>query len=204
MVKNLPANARDTGSIPGSGRPPGVGKGTRSSSLAWEIPQTEESGGLQSTGLQNCQTQLSMHLILLLPAAFPTYLKAVKTLSFVPRLLIHKFKWKAQNMNVTGKYRSWMLLFSCSVVSDSLRPHGLQHTRLPCPASSPRACLNSRPLSQWCHPAISSSVIPFSCLQFSQHQGLFKWLSSSHQVAKVPKLQLQHQSFQWIFRVDFL
>ena len=174
MVKNLPANARDTGSIPGSGRPPGVGKGTRSSILAWEIPQTEESGRLQSTGLQNCQTQLSMHLILLLPAAFPTYLKVVKTFSFVPRLLIHKFKWKAQNMNVTGKYRSWMLLFSCSVVSDSLRPHGLQHARLPCPASSPRACLNSRPLSQWCHPAISSSVIPFSCLQSFPTSGSFQ------------------------------
>ena len=56
--------------------------------------------------------------------------------------------------------------FSCSVVSDSLWPHGLQHTRLPCPSPSPRACSNSCPSSQWCHPTISSSVIPFSsCLQ---------------------------------------
>jgi len=51
---------------------------------------------------------------------------------------------------------------------------------------------------------ISSSVIPFSCLQSSQLQGLFQWVSSSHQVAKVLELQLQHQSFQWIFRTDFL
>ena len=53
--------------------------------------------------------------------------------------------------------------FNRSVVSNSLRPHGLQHARLPCPSLSPGACLNSCPLSQWCHPTISSSVIPFSC-----------------------------------------
>ena len=53
-----------------------------------------------------------------------------------------------------------------SVVSTSLQPHGLQHTRLPCPSLSPRVCSNSSPLSWWCHPTISSSVIPFSsCLQ---------------------------------------
>ena len=52
--------------------------------------------------------------------------------------------------------------FSHSVVSDSLQPHGLQHIRLPCPSPTPRACSNSCPLSWWCHPTISSSVIPFS------------------------------------------
>ena len=51
-----------------------------------------------------------------------------------------------------------MLLFSRSVVSDSLRPHGLQHARLPCPSPSPRACSNSRPLSRWCHPTITLQV----------------------------------------------
>ena len=56
--------------------------------------------------------------------------------------------------------------FSCSVVSDSLWPHGLQHTRPPCPSPTPRIYPNFCPLSQWCHPTISSSVIPFSsCLQ---------------------------------------
>ena len=54
------------------------------------------------------------------------------------------------------------VLFSRSVASDSLWPHGLQHSRLPCPSPSPRACSNSCPLSQWCHPTISSSVVPFS------------------------------------------
>ena len=61
-----------------------------------------------------------------------------------------------------------------SVVSDSLRPHGLQHARLPCPSLSPRVCSNSRPLSQWCHPTISSSAAPFSsCLQSFPASGFF-------------------------------
>ena len=57
------------------------------------------------------------------------------------------------------------MLFSCSVMCDSLGSRGLQHARLPCLSPSPRVCSNSYPLSQWCHPTISSSVVPFSCLQ---------------------------------------
>ena len=69
------------------------------------------------------------------------------------------------------------LLFSCSVVCDSLRFHGLQNTRLPCPPLSPRVCSNSCSLSRWCHPTVSSSVAPFfSCPQSFQHQGLFQWV----------------------------
>ena len=52
--------------------------------------------------------------------------------------------------------------FSCSVMSDSLRPHGLQHARLPYPSPTPRVYSNSFALSRWCHPTISSSVVPFS------------------------------------------
>ena len=67
-----------------------------------------------------------------------------------------------------------LLLFSCSFVSNSLRPHRMQHTRLPCPSLSPRACSNSWPSSHWCHPTISSSVIPFSsCLQSFPALGSF-------------------------------
>ena len=58
-----------------------------------------------------------------------------------------------------------LFLFSCSVMSDSLQHHGLQHARLPCPSPTPRVCSNSCPLNRWCHPTISSSVIPFSYLQ---------------------------------------
>ena len=67
-----------------------------------------------------------------------------------------------------------VLLFSCSVMSDSLWPNGLQHTRLPWLSSSPRACSNSSPSSQWCHPTISSSLNPFSfCLQSFPASGPF-------------------------------
>ena len=60
---------------------------------------------------------------------------------------------------------SVLLLFSCSVMSDTLQPHGLQHARLPCSSSSPGVCSNSCPLSWWCHPTISSFVALFSCPQ---------------------------------------
>ena len=55
--------------------------------------------------------------------------------------------------------------FSRSVISNSLQPHGLQHTRLPCPSPTPRACSNSCPSCQWCHPTTSFSVVLFSSLQ---------------------------------------
>ena len=64
--------------------------------------------------------------------------------------------------------------FTHSVMSDSLRTHGLQHARPPCPLPTPRVYPNPCPLSGWCHPAISSSVIPFSsCLQFFPASGSF-------------------------------
>ena len=64
--------------------------------------------------------------------------------------------------------------FSCSVMSDSLRPHRLQHARPPCPSPTPGVYSNSCPLSQWCHSTISSSVIPFSsCLQSFPGSGSF-------------------------------
>ena len=86
-------------------------------------------------------------------------------------------------------------------MSSSLRPHGLQHARLPCSSLSPWVCSNSCPFSHWCHPNII--LFHSHLLSLSQHQGLFQWISSSHKVAEILDLQLQHQSFQWIFRVDF-
>ena len=83
--------------------------------------------------------------------------------------------------------------FSRSVLSVSLWPHGLQHTRPPSLSSTPRACSNSCPwvgdAIQPSHPLSSPSPPAFN---LSQHQGLFKWVSSSHQVAEVLELQLQH------------
>ena len=96
-----------------------------------------------------------------------------------------------------------LVQFSLSDVSDSLRPHESQHARPPCSSPTPGVHSDSCSLSQWCHPAISSSVVPFSsCPHPSQHQALFKWVSSSHQVAKVLEFQLQHQSLQWTPRTD--
>ena len=83
-------------------------------------------------------------------------------------------------------YINSLYMFSCccccSVVSNSLWSHGLQHTRLPGPSPSPGACSNSCPLSQWCHPTILSSVIPFSCPQSFPASGSFpiSWLFASN------------------------
>ena len=133
---------------------------------------------------------------------------------FTKILFINKkigFIWPAKTTqksvckNKSNTYLDWLLLFSHSVMSHSLWPHGLQHIRPPCPLPSPGTCSNSCPLSQWCHPTISSSVIPFSsCLQSFPASGSFSMSHSSHQAAKVLEFQLQHQSFQRIFRTDFL
>ena len=104
-----------------------------------------------------------------------------------------------------GSYsESILLLFSHSVVSCCFQSHGLQHSRLPCPSRSPRACSNSCPLSRWCHPTISSSVVPFSCLQSFPASGSFLTSQLLASGGQILALQLQHQSFQWIFRMDFL
>ena len=95
--------------------------------------------------------------------------------------------------------------FSHSVMSDSLQPHESQHSRPPCPSPTPGVHPNSCALNWWCHPAISSSVVPFSsCPQSLPASGLFQWLNSSHEVAKVLEFQLQHQSFQRTPRADLL
>ena len=95
--------------------------------------------------------------------------------------------------------------FSRSVVSDSLQPYELQHTRLPCPSPTLGVYSDSCPLSRWCHPAISSSVIPFSsCLQSFPPSRSFPMSQFFPSGGQVLEYQLQHQSFQWIFSTDFL
>ena len=70
---------------------------------------------------------------------------------------------------------AYSVQFSLSVISNSLWPHELQHSRLPCPSPTPRACSNPCPLSQWYHSIISSSVTPsLPAFSLSQHQGLFQ------------------------------
>ena len=100
--------------------------------------------------------------------------------------------------------RSLLFLFGHSVVPHSLWPHGQQHARLPSASPSPGACSNSCPLSHWCHPSHPLSSPSPPDFNLSQHQGLFQWVGSSHQAVIILELQLQHQSFQWTFWVDFL
>ena len=86
-----------------------------------------------------------------------------------------------------------LLFFSCEVMSDSLGPHGLKHARLPCPSLSSRICSDSHPLT------FNSLQLPSPCaFSLSQHQGLFQWVVSSHQVANILVLQSQHWPFQWM------
>ena len=75
----------------------------------------------------------------------------------------------------------------------TLQPPGPQHARLPCPSLTPRVFSNSCPSSQWYYPLLSPSSPGFN---LSQHQDLFQWVSSSHQVAKVLEFQPQYHSFQ--------
>ena len=99
-----------------------------------------------------------------------------------------------------------LVQFGHVVMSNSLWSHGQQHARLPCPSSTPRTCSNSCPLSQWCYPIISSSVIPFSfCLQSFPASGSFlmsQFFASDGQ--SIGASASASASFQWIFRTDFL
>ena len=96
-----------------------------------------------------------------------------------------------------------------SVLSSSLRPHGLQHARLPCPSPSPGACSNSCPLSRWCHSTISSSVVPFSsCLQSFPEPGSFLmnllFPSGGQSIGTSASASVLPMNIQWIsFRMDW-
>ena len=94
---------------------------------------------------------------------------------------------------------------SCSVVSNSLQPHGLQHASLPVHWQLPEF---TQTHVHWVWVALvmpsNHLILCHPLLFLSQHQGLFKWVRSSHQVVKVLQFQFQPQSFQWIFRTDFL
>ena len=93
--------------------------------------------------------------------------------------------------------------FSRSVVSDSLWPHGLPHTKLPCPSPTPGACSNSGPLSLWCHPTISSYIIPFSsCLQSCPALGSFPVSEFFASGGQRTGASASASVLQWTFRTD--
>ena len=100
-------------------------------------------------------------------------------------------------------FPGWSFQFSHAVVSDPLWPHGLQHARLSCPPPTPRTSSNLCSSSWWCHPI--NSVVPFSsCLQSFPASGSFLMSHFFTSGSQSIRASAQHQSFQWIFRTDFL
>ena len=111
---------------------------------------------------------------------------------------VHEY-WK--NHSFDYQFRSVQLLSLVQLFAT----HGLQHTRPPCPSPTPGVYSNSCPSSRWCHPTISSSVIPFSSrLQSFPASGSFLVSRLFAAGGQVLVFRLQHQSFRWIFRIDFL
>ena len=98
-------------------------------------------------------------------------------------LLIAKFRLKLKKVGKTTRsfrYQFSSVHFSHSVMSDSLWPHELQHAKPPCPSPTPGVHSDSRPSSQWCHPALSSSVVPFSSCPWSLPAWVFSNESTLH------------------------
>ena len=142
---------------------------------SFPMSQLFASGG-QSIGVSASASVLPMNIQDWFPLRFTNLIllqsKGLSRVFSSTTVLKHQFFSVQPSLIVQLSYPS--VQFSCSVVSDSLQPHGLQHTRLPCPSPTPGAYSNSCPLSQWCHPTISSSVIPFSsCLHSFPASGSF-------------------------------
>ena len=134
---------------------------------------------------------------------FPEY-RDHQIRDYISKLLLEHTvaMWQSSNpSNLSGS----SVQFNYSVMSNSLRPHGLQYARLPVHHQLPKLAQTH---AHWVGDAIQLSYSLSSpsppAFSLSQHQGLFQRVSSSHQVAKILEFQLQHQSFQWIFRTDFL
>ena len=176
---------------------------THSSILAWEIPWTEEPSGLQSMRSQRVEHDLATkwQQAIIISEWFHCPKNLGFHLIILPFLLVHDNHWfftfsialPFPQSNIVGIIQYvvfssrllslsnsiWisfmtLLLFSHSVIFDSLWPHGLQHAKLPCLSLSPGVCSKSCLLSWWWHPTISSSVSPSPpALNLSQHQDLF-------------------------------
>ena len=127
----------------------------------------------------------------------------------IPSILVYCVTFSLFKYFLTYLFKPFGIFKSSSVQSlsltDYLWPNRLQHARLPCPSPTPRVYSNSCPLSWWCHPTISSSAIPFSShLQSFPASGSFQMSQFFTSGGKLLEFQLQHQSFQWIFRTDLL
>ena len=146
-----------------------------SSTLAWRIPWMEEPGRLQSMGSLRVRHDWTTSLSLF-------------------TFMHWRRKWQPTPVFLPGESQGQGSLVGCRLwgrTESDTTEATKQLSRPPCTSSTPGVHWDSRPSSQWCHPAISSSVIPFSsCPQSSQHQSLFQWVNSWHEVAKVLEFQL--------------
>ena len=159
--------------------------------------------------LKILQARLQQHVNHELPDVQARFRKGRGTRDWIANICRIIEKAKEYQKNICFCFWLCQRLWLCSVqLLSRVRlfwPHEPQHTRPPCPSPTPRVHSNPCPLSRWCHPTISTSVIPSPlALNLSQHQEFFKGVSSSHQVSNILEFQLQHQSFQWTFRTDFL
>ena len=141
----------------------------------WELVMDREAWRAMICGVSKSRTRLS---------GWTDWLTA-----FWTRLLSRK----AQFISITQ---------SCLTFCE---PHGIQHARFPCPLPTPEVYSNSCPLNQWCHPTISSSIIPFSsCLQSFLASVSFPMSQFLPSGGQSIGFQLKHQSFQWTFSTDFV
>ena len=145
-VKNLPATQEMRVRSLSWEDPLKKGMATHSNILAWRIPRTEEPGGLCSMGSQSVGHNWVTNSVFLELWLFCLYIT-----------------WWPLSLNIINRDVS-MLFFSRPVEPGSLWPHGLQHSRPPCPSPSPEVCPSSCPLHRWCPPAVSSSAALFSVL----------------------------------------
>ena len=120
-----------------------------------------------------------------------------------------RFNWLKIKLFNSSAFSS--VQFSRSVMSDSSKPHESQHARPPCPSSTPRVHSNSRPSSRWCHPAISSSVVPFSscpqslpALVFFPMSQLFAWGGQSIGVSALASVLPKKHPGLISFRMDYI
>jgi len=157
---------------------------THSSVLAWRLPGMGEPGGLPSMGshrvghdwsdlaasmLLSCHVIKSCHMIMSCHLKYP-----VSSLRVEDRFHISSYSLLSDNLNNNIKSQ-YSAQFSRSVMSNSLWPHEPQHAGPPCPSPTPGFYPNQCPLSWWCHPTISSSVVPFSsCSQSFPEAGSFQ------------------------------
>ena len=108
------------------------------------------------------------------------------------------------NLILVKGLRSHMLFLFCRpVMYDSLWPAGLQHASSPWPPSPVVAQVHVHCISDVIQPSHPLTLSSPSAFNFSQHQGIFQWVSCSHQMTRILEFQLQHQLFQWVFRIDF-